>query len=149
MKLSSHEEYGLRCLLRIGFAGEGTSVTIPEISQAEGVSTAYAAKLLRMLRRGGFVKSVRGKDGGYRLARPAGEIVIGDVIDELGGRFFRQDFCRQHAGYMEVCVNNVDCSVRSLWQALQVVVDEVLENTTLQDLMRREREVNVPVESLG
>lgn len=149
MKLSSHEEYGLRCLLRIGFAGEGGSVTIPEISQAEGVSTAYAAKLLGILRRGGFVKSVRGKAGGYQLARPAGQIVVGDVIDELGGRFFRQDFCSQHSGHMEVCANTVDCSVRSLWQSLQVVVDEVLENTTLQDLMCKERGVDVRVESIG
>lgn len=148
MKLSSHEEYGVRCLLRIGFAGEGSSVTIPEISQAEGVSTAYTAKLLRILRRGGFVKSARGKDGGYQLARPAEQIVLGDVIDELGGRFFQSDFCNQHAGQMSVCANTVDCSVRSLWRALQVVVDEVLHKTTLQDLMRNEHEMNSWVKTL-
>jgi Rrf2 family protein len=148
MKLSSHEEYGLRCLLRIGFAGEGSSVTIPEISQAEGVSGAYVAKLLAILRRAGFVKSARGKDGGYLLARPAEQIVIGDVIDELGGRFFESDFCNQHAGQMEVCANSVDCSVRSLWRALQIVVDEVLHKTTLQDLMRNEHEMTSWVNSL-
>ena len=115
MKLSSHEEYGLRCLLRIGFAGDGGSVTIPEISQAEGVSNAYVAKLLAILRRAGFVKSARGKDGGYMLARPADHIIIGEVIDELGGRFFDPAFCDQHAGTMQVCANSVDCSVRSLW----------------------------------
>lgn len=148
MKLSSHEEYGLRCLLRIGFAPEGTSVTIPEISQAEGVSNAYVAKLLAILRRAGFVKSARGKDGGYMLARTADRIVIGDVIDELGGRFFDPGFCNEHAGQMEVCANTVDCSVRSLWRTLQVVVDEVLHKTTLQDLMRNEHEMNSWVKSL-
>jgi Rrf2 family transcriptional regulator, iron-sulfur cluster assembly transcription factor len=148
MKLSSHEEYGLRCLLRIGFAGEGHSVTIPEISEAEGVSIAYVAKLLRILRRGGFVTSVRGKDGGYQLARPAERIVIGDVVDELGGRFFNPEFCNQHAGHMPVCANTVDCSVRSLWRALQIVVDEVLRKTTLQDLLRNEHEMNSWVTSL-
>jgi Rrf2 family transcriptional regulator, iron-sulfur cluster assembly transcription factor len=51
MKLSANEEYGLRCLLRLGYAGEGGSLTIPEISHAEGVSPAYAAKILRILRR--------------------------------------------------------------------------------------------------
>ena len=76
MKLSANEEYGLRCLVRIGYAGEGGSLTIPEMSQAEGVSPAYAAKILRVLRRGGFVKAARGKDGGYTLARPAEAIVI-------------------------------------------------------------------------
>lgn len=148
MKLSSHEEYGLRCLLRIGFAGEGGSVTIPEISQAEGVSGAYVAKVLGILRKAGFVKSARGKDGGYMLARPAEQVVIGEVIDELGGRFFDPAFCNHHAGQMQVCANSVDCSVRSLWRTLQIVVDGVLHRTTLQDLMRNEHEMNSWVKSL-
>ena len=99
MKLSAHEEYGLRCLLRIGLAGQDESLTIPEISQAEALSPAYAAKLLRILRRGGFITSARGKVGGYTLSRPAGQIVIGDVIGVLGGRLFEsKDFCHEHAG---------------------------------------------------
>lgn len=143
MKLSAHEEYGLRCLLRIGLAGKDESVTIPEISQAEALSPAYAAKLLRMLRRGGFIKSARGKAGGYTLARPADQIIIGDVIDGLGGRLFEsKNFCDEHAGQIKVCTRSVDCSVRSLWHAVQSVVDEVLSKTTLQDLLRTEHEMN-------
>lgn len=143
MKLSAHEEYGLRCLLRIGLAENDESVTIPEISQAEGLSPAYTAKILRMLRRGGFIKSARGKAGGYTLARPAGQIVIGDVIDGLGGRLFEsKNFCHEHAGQIQVCTRSVDCSVRSLWHAVQTVVDEVLSRTTLQDLLRTEGEMN-------
>ena len=86
MKLSANEEYGIRCLVRLAYAFEGQGLTIPEISQAEGVSPAYAAKILRVLRKGGFVKAARGKEGGYTLARPAESIVIGDVMDSLGGR---------------------------------------------------------------
>jgi Rrf2 family protein len=143
MKLSAHEEYGLRCLLRIGLAGADESLTIAEISQAEALSPAYTAKLLRMLRRGGFIKSARGKAGGYTLARPAREIVIGDVIDGLGGRLFEsKNFCHEHAGQIQVCTRSVDCSVRSLWHAVQSVVDEVLSKTTLQDLLRTEGEMN-------
>ena len=55
MKLTANEEYGLRCLVRLGQEGPGGRLTIPEISHAEGVSAAYAAKILRMLRQGGFV----------------------------------------------------------------------------------------------
>jgi len=143
MKLSAHEEYGLRCLLRIGLAGPAESLTIPEISQAEALSPSYAAKLLRMLRRGGFIKSARGQAGGYTLARPAAQIVIGDVIAVLGGRLFEsKDFCHEHAGQIQVCTRSVDCSVRSLWHAVQSVVDEVLSKTTLQDLLRSEGEMN-------
>jgi Rrf2 family protein len=149
MKLSAHEEYGLRCLLRIGLAGAEASVTIPEISQAEGLSPAYTAKLLRMLRRGGFIKSARGKAGGYTLARPAGRIVIGDVIDGLGGRLFEsKNFCHEHAGQTTICTRSVDCSVRSLWHAVQSVVDQVLNKTTLQDLLRSEGEMNSWVKSI-
>ncbi|HWB82829.1 MAG TPA: Rrf2 family transcriptional regulator [Bryobacteraceae bacterium] len=142
MKLSANEEYGLRCLVRLGYRGEHSSLTIPEISQAEGVSPAYAAKILRVLRKRGFVKAARGKEGGYALARPAESIVIGDVIDALGGRLFESKFCETHSGQAAICTRSVDCSVRSLWRAVQVAVDQVLSQTTLRDLMQNEAEMN-------
>jgi Rrf2 family iron-sulfur cluster assembly transcriptional regulator len=89
--------------------------------------------LLRILRRSGFITSARGKAGGYTLSRPAGQIVIG----VLGGRLFEsQEFCHEHSGQIQVCTRSVDCSVRSLWHAVQSAVDEVLSKTTLQDLLR-------------
>jgi Rrf2 family iron-sulfur cluster assembly transcriptional regulator len=148
MKLSANEEYGLRCLVRLGYAGDGGSLTIPEISQAEGVSAAYAAKILRVLRKGGFVTAARGKEGGYTLARPAESIVIGDVIDALGGRLFESNFCDSHAGQVAVCTRSVDCSVRSLWRAVQVSVDHVLSKTTLRDLLQNEEEMNSWVKTI-
>ncbi len=143
MKLSANEEYGLRCLIRVAYAGfAGRVLTIPEISQAEGVSPAYAAKILRELRKGGFVKATRGKEGGYALARPAEVIVIGHVIDALGGRLFESNFCSSHTGQVQTCTRSVDCSVRSLWRAVQVAVDQVLGKTTLRDLLQNEQEMN-------
>ena len=140
MKLTANEEYGVRCLVRLGYAS-GQCLTIPEISQAEAESPAYAARTLRVLRRGGFVKAARGKEDGYTLARPAEAIVIGDVIDALGGRLFESDFCDSHAGQAAICTRSVDCSVRSLWRAVQVVVDQVLRKTTLRDLLQNEEEM--------
>jgi Rrf2 family protein len=142
MKLNANEEYGLRCLVRLGYAGySGNGLTIPEISQAEGVSPAYAAKILRALRKGGFVKAARGKAGGYTLARPPEAIVIGHVMDALGGRLFERDFCDSHTGQAAICTRSVDCSVRSLWRAVQVAVDQVLGKATLRDLLQNEREM--------
>lgn len=139
MKLSSHEEYGLRCLLQIGRQESGT---IPEISKAEGISSAYVAKLMGILRRGGFVTSVRGKAGGYTLARPSDEIVVGEVLATLGGRFYQSGFCEGHSGHEEACTHTTDCAVRSLWRAVQVELDRILSGTTLQDLLQRtEREM--------
>lgn len=142
MKLSANEEYGLRCLVRLGYTGLGGSLTIPEISHAEGVSPAYAAKILRVLRKGGFVKAARGKEGGYTLARPAEAIVIGEVIDTLGGRLFESNFCESHTGQVPICTRSVDCSVRSLWRAVQVAVDHVLSRATLRDLLQNEEDMN-------
>ena len=70
MKLSSSEEYGLRCLLQLARQTPGSSLTIPEISQAEGITHHNVAKLLRILRQGGLVESARGQQGGYALAKP-------------------------------------------------------------------------------
>jgi Rrf2 family transcriptional regulator, iron-sulfur cluster assembly transcription factor len=148
MKLTANEEYGLRCLVRMGISGDDGSLTIPEISEAEGVSQAYVAKIMRMLRKGGFVKSARGKAGGYTLARPAGQIVIGDVVAALGGRLYDRDFCESHSGQLQVCTHSVDCSVRSLWHAVQKVIDQVLGKTTLQDLLRTEDDMNSWVKDL-
>jgi Rrf2 family transcriptional regulator, iron-sulfur cluster assembly transcription factor len=143
MKLTANEEYGLRCLVRLAYASyEGTGLTIPEISQAEGFSPAYAAKVLRVLRKGGFIKAARGKEGGYTLARPAESIVIADVMDVLGGRLFQRDFCDSHSGQVAICTRSVDCSVRSLWRAVQVAVDQVLSKATLRDLLQNEQEMN-------
>ena len=147
MKLTSHDEYGLRCLIRLGQAGPGGRLTIPEISRAEGISDAYAGKLLRILRLGGFVTAARGP-GGYSLARPASQIVVGDVMAALGGRLFKSDFCATHSGQMESCVRSVGCSVRVLWRTVQAAVDDVLGKTTLQDLLCNERQTITWVKGL-
>jgi Rrf2 family protein len=141
MKFSSQEEYGLRCLLRLAQEGDDGNMTIPAISQSEGISQAYVAKLMRILRRGGFVESVRGKVGGYTLARVPEKIIIGEVLAVLGGRLFNPDFCEDHSGDRDVCANSTECSIRSLWAAVQVAVNQVLGETTLRDLLRSEPEM--------
>src|SRR5579863_146934 len=148
MKLSSQEEYGLRCLLRLAREREGDSLTIPEISQVEGISTHYVAKLMRVLRRGGLVTSARGQAGGYTLARPAREIVAGEALALLGGRLYEPRFCTEHSGSEKMCTNSVDCSIRSLWRAVQIVVDQVLARTTLGDLVSNEQEMTAWVGNL-
>ncbi len=148
MKLSAQEEYGLRCLLRIARQGQTASLTIPEISQAEGISPSYAAKLMRLLRRGGFVKSARGQAGGYRLSRQPAEIVVGEAMAFLGGRLYEPGFCDHHTGVEKVCTSTVDCSIRSLWRTVQHVVDQLLSKTTLKDLLHDEREVTSWVSGL-
>lgn len=179
MKFSSQEEYGLRCLLRLGMkfpltgAGplaaappphplgggapgrgphepvsgahsDGTttgSLTIAEISRQEGLSAAYVAKLMRVLRTGKLVTSARGAAGGYMLARPPERISVGEALAVLGGRLYEPQFCKQHSGEESVCTHSVDCSLRSLWRSLQLVLDQVLDKTSLRDLLCNETEM--------
>jgi len=145
MKLSSQEEYGLRCLLQIGRMGDGGSLTIAEMSQREGISAPNVAKLMRILRRAGLVKSTRGKAGGYTLSRPAAEIPVGEVLGALGGRLYDASFCEHHAGLERLCLNDSDCSIRPVLRHIQDAVDQVLAQLTIQSLLRSEREVAVSI----
>lgn len=141
MKLGANEEYGIRCLVHIARKGDGGSVTIPEISRAEGITPPYVAKLLRILRKGKIIDSARGKSGGYSLARPADQIIVGEVLAVLGGRLYEPDFCDRHSGAETTCTHTVDCSVRWLWQTVQNAVDQVLSKMTLKDLVGTDQPV--------
>ncbi len=88
MKFSAVEEYGLRCLIQIAKNDKGNGLTIPEISELEGLSEANVAKILRILRLGGIVEAERGQNGGYRLTKAAEEITLSEVMYILGGKFF-------------------------------------------------------------
>ncbi|MGV8877918.1 MAG: RrF2 family transcriptional regulator [Sphingobacteriaceae bacterium] len=140
MKITAQEEYGLRILLRIAKCDVGDSKNIQALSVAEGLSTAYVAKLTRMLRQAGYINSTPGNVGGYILARPAKEININQVLKTLGGALFHNEFCGSYPGSLKLCTNSLDCSVRSLWQMIQFAVDEVLNKVTLHDLTNSENQ---------
>ena len=95
-----------------------------------------------MLRKGGFVKAARGKEGGYTLARPAGSDRHRRRDRRARRPLFESDFCDSHSGQAAICTRSVDCSVRSLWRAVQVAVDQVLSKATLRDLLQNEEEMN-------
>lgn len=148
MQFTAQEEYGLRCLLRLAAAGDDVSMTIPEIAHAEGVSQAYAAKVLRALREGGLVMAERGQAGGYRLSRRPENISAAQALAVLGGRFYSGQFCEKYSGQEDECAHTVNCSIRSLWRAVQTVVDQVLSSTSLKDLIRTEEQMDRFVDNL-
>src|SRR5438105_4067322 len=118
MKISAQEEYGLRCLLRLSQA-EKQALTLPEIAAGEGLSTAYVAKLMGVLRDAGLIDSVRGRSGGYRLAKAPEEIGLGSLLLVLGEPLFDEGgYCERHAGISPngICVHHGACSLRALWQ---------------------------------
>ena len=147
MKLTSLEEYGLRCLVELGRGGGGESVTIAEMSRREGISAPNVAKIMRVLRRAGLVKSTRGQAGGYVLARKPADIKVNEVLAALGGRIYDQGFCDKHKGVVRLCTHLPDCSIRPVLRRVQEAVDQVLQALTLQSLLRSEAEVQASVVS--
>jgi Rrf2 family protein len=141
MKVSAQEAYGLRCLLQMTRCGDQESLSIAEISRAEGLSVPNVAKLMRILRLGGLVCSVRGQSGGYVLARPAEDITMDKVLQVLGGPLFDSRFCEMHTGIERACKRRRDCSIRPVWSKLQELVEEVLARTSLKDLLRNEAQM--------
>jgi Rrf2 family protein len=150
MKISAQDEYGLRILLRIARADDAEEgLSIAQLSELEGMTTAYVAKLTRALRLAGFIQSTRGQKGGYVLALPAETICLGDVLRSLGGPLFDESFCDSHSGAFRICTNSVDCSVRSLWRTLQRAVDLVLDRIYLSDLLGGEGQLEREYVGMG
>lgn len=131
-------------MLTLARAEPGSSLTIPQIAEAERISGPNVAKLLRALKAGGYVVALRGQSGGYALARKASEINVGEVLACLGGRIFDAGFCGRHSSATRGCGHNSDCSVRSVWRLVQRAVDDVLSRLTLADLLVEEAGVSVP-----
>lgn len=144
MKITAQEEYGLRCLLRLARAGEGEALTIPEIADAEKLSPPYVAKLLSVLRQAGLITSVRGRTGGYHLARLVSEIRLGEVMRALGEPLFEEPtYCERHASPDTggVCVHNDGCTLRVIWQTLEQWMRHFLDQVTLDDLLQSQVQI--------
>ena len=140
MKITAQEEYGLRILIRIARCDDPAGLSIPQLTETEGLSSHYVAKLTRILRMGGFINSTPGYKGGYVLAMPANEIIINKVLKSLGGALYDTEFCGTHSGVTRLCTHSVDCSSRSLWTMIQFILDKFLDGVTLYDLVNPEKE---------
>jgi len=141
MKISAQEEYGLRCLVQLANLHDGESLTLPQIAEREGISTANAGKLMWLLNKAGFVNSTRGTKGGYFLARPASEIHLNEIIKVLDEDVL-QAHCDSFTGVMEKCVHTGDCGIRPVIVGLHEIVENALSRITLAQLVGSESSVD-------
>jgi Rrf2 family protein len=147
MKITSLEEYGLRCMLRLARQPEGESLTVAEIAEAEGLTVPHVGKLMTALRQARLVESVRGRSGGYILIRRPEAISVAEVMGALGEPLFATSYCEQHPGTLQVCTHQGDCSIRSVWQRLGEMIQSVLTGISLADLRRDEAGIALHLES--
>ena len=101
MKITAQEEYGLRILIRIAACRTADGMSIPQLSEAEGITPHYVAKLTRVLRMEGFINSTPGNKGGYILAKPAKEISYTKRIESPRWHYVQQRVLRKPCGRIE------------------------------------------------
>lgn len=140
MKISAQEEYGLRCLVQLANLKDGETLTLPQIAEREGISTANAGKLMWLLNKAGFVNSTRGTKGGYFLSRPAADIRLSEIIKVLDEDVLSKH-CENYTGVLATCVHKGDCGIRPVIVGLHEIVEHALSQITLAQLVGNEQSV--------
>lgn len=135
-------EYGLHCLLSLVDVPEGAAVTAKDAAEFQGISPSYVAKLFTGLERAGLVVSVEGARGGFRLARPADEINLEDIVDALEGhkslfkcREIRSN-CVLYGDNPPASATQGVCSIHAVMLEAEARMRDVLRATTLGGLDR-------------
>ena len=132
MRISRHEEFGLRLVTSL--AKVGGRLNIRELSEHEGLPETTVAKVIARLRRGGLVAAERGRNGGYSLVRPAHEITLAEVVEAFGDRVYDRDFCGRMNPEGD-CAHTAGCGLRPVWRGLGDVIGEFLDGFTVADIV--------------
>lgn len=132
MKLSVKSDYAARAVLGLArHYPSGTAVRVEQLAASQGVPANYLVQILLELKAQGIARSVRGKEGGYLLARAPAEITLGDVIRAVHGVVFDTP-----------ALNNAGCpaELRRAWQAMQAAVGKAADAITFQRLLEESSE---------
>ncbi len=135
MKLSTRSRYGTRALLELALHQEDEPVFLKDIARRQQISLSYLEQLIAPLIAGHIIRSTKGPKGGISLARNPEEIKLSEVIQLLEGSVALVK-CVNDPGS---CNRSEFCVTRDVWSELKMVMDGVLESTTLQDLVERHR----------
>ncbi|MGI6071077.1 MAG: RrF2 family transcriptional regulator [Blautia sp.] len=139
MKLSTKGRYGLRALVDLAVYSEEEAVSIQSISSRQHISVSYLEQLMGKLRRAGLVISVRGAMGGYRLARPAGEISVGDVLRALEGNL---DAVSCPGNEEDKGCEGADlCVTRYVWKRINDSITEAVDSIMIEQLVEESRKI--------
>lgn len=127
MKLSVKSEYAARAVLGLArLHARGVAVKVEDLAAENGIPANYLVQILIELKSRQIVKSIRGKDGGYLLAKAPGEITFGDVLRSVHGRIFDPPDIGNNAGPPEL---------RAAWKRLQAALDDAADGITFQQLL--------------
>ena len=136
MRITQWGEFGIHCAVFIarGQASGASAVRAAEIAADQNIALDYTQQILQRLRKSKIVKSVRGPQGGYLLARPAHEITLRDLLEASEGDTF-EIICETKPLNVDRCATGAHCNLRPLWFALKDHVNEFLIQYTLQQIV--------------
>ena len=134
MKISTKGRYALRLMLDIALHGTDENVSIRDISERENISVKYLEQIVSMLVRVGYLKSIRGAQGGYRLAKKTSEYTIGDILRITEGSL-APVACLEDE--VNECPRETACPTIGVWRGLYKVINDYLDNITLEDLVNK------------
>ena len=136
MKISTKGKYGLRAMIDLAQYSEQEAVSISSIAQRQKISESYLEQLVAKLKKAGLLVSIRGAAGGYRLARPAAGISVGDVLRALEGDV-RAVICT--AQTEEGCEGEELCVTKYVWQRINESIEKTVDEMMLDQLVAESR----------
>ena len=147
MKLSTKGRYGLRALIDLAVFSENEPVSIASIAERQSISVSYLEQLMAKLKKAGLVKSIRGAQGGYILAKPMETISVGDILRALEGNLAPVE-CQGY-GEENSCSGSESCVTKYVWQKINTSINQTVDEIKLVELVDESREIKgiEPVEA--
>ncbi|HIJ61813.1 MAG TPA: Rrf2 family transcriptional regulator [Rhodospirillaceae bacterium] len=136
--LSNKAKYGLKAMVHLARYGSQGAVVIADIATGERIPKKFLDAILLEMKHKGFLSSKKGKGGGYSLAQPASQILVGDLVRILDGPLAPVP-CVSRTAYQRChdCDDESNCAVRAVMQEVRDVIARILDNTTLADMCGR------------
>lgn len=135
MRLSAREQYGLRAMIELGRRHGQGPVSLSDVAQAQSISLGYLEQIVPLLKDANLLESTRGARGGYELSRAPRQITVGDVVRALEEGYIMPLKCIPHGRGEEPCGRQDTCAARDVWRKMHEGIVEVLDSTTLEDLV--------------
>ena len=140
MRLTTRGRYAVTALLDLALQPADQTITLAEIAARQTISVAYLEQLFAKLKRHGLVSSVRGANGGYRLAKPAHDIAVLEIIVAVN-----ESVDATRCDHKANCQNGAMCLTHDLWQELSLHIADYLAKITLADLVARDNVQTVAI----
>lgn len=138
MLISTKGRYALRTMIDLALNGDGEPVKIKDIAKRQDISGKYLEQIISILSRAGYVRSIRGKQGGYYLSRPVSEYNVGRILRITEGSLAPVDCL---AGDENPCAKQSECVTLKLWQELDEAITGVVDQYTLEDLIQWQKNI--------